>query len=143
MASPPLKPILHIEDNPDDVELTEISFAAHNLADRLVVARDGVEALDLLTGEHAGEYAFVLLDLKLPRIDGLEVLRHIRSDPRTKTLPVVILTSAGQQEDIAASYRDGANSYVRKPIDFAEFSTAVAQLALFWAVLNEPLPPAA
>ncbi len=131
------KDILLVEDNPDDVELTMIGFERRNLANRLVVARDGEEALELLFGEHGDRFSFVLLDLKLPRISGFEVLERVRADPRTSGLPVVVLTSSSQQEDVIQSYRDGANSYVRKPVDFDEFSDAVAQVGLYWAVLNE------
>ncbi|MBC7814962.1 MAG: response regulator [Burkholderiales bacterium] len=136
--------ILLVEDNPDDEELTLRAFRKSNLKNEIVVARDGVEALDYLLG--TGAYAdrdtsdvpyLVLLDLKLPKIDGLEVLRRIRADERTKLLPVVILTSSKEQEDLLTSYQLGANSYVRKPIDFNEFIKAVNYLGMYWLVLNQ------
>ncbi len=140
--------ILVVEDNPDDEELTVRALKSANVANSVVVARDGAEALDFLfaTGAHAGRDvaalpAVVLLDLKLPKLDGIEVLQHIRSDERTKLLPVVILTSSKEQEDVVASYRLGTNSYVRKPVHFKEFSEAVRQLGLYWFLLNES-PPA-
>lgn len=139
--------ILLVEDNPDDVELTQIAFHAERISNKLAVARDGQEALDWLFGE--GEHsdrdtsvptALVLLDLRLPKLDGIEVLRRIRNDPRTKLLPVVILTSSREEEDVARSYELGANSYIRKPVDFEQFSRAVRDLGLYWLVLNEPPP---
>ncbi len=137
--------ILLVEDNPDDVALTRRAFRQSNIVNQVVVAEDGVEALDYLfaTGAHSGreESAFpqlVLLDLKLPKVDGLEVLRQIRADERTKFLPVVVLTSSKEQEDLIDSYSLGANSYVRKPVDFTQFVEAVRQLGLYWLVLNEP-----
>jgi two-component system, response regulator len=140
--------ILLVEDNPDDVALTIRAFEKNNIANRIVVAADGVEALDFLfgTGRHAGRDladmpAFVLLDLKLPKIDGLEVLRRLRSDERTKLLPVVILTSSKEEQDLVSGYALGANSYVRKPVDFNQFMEAARSLGLYWLVLNEP-PPA-
>ena len=133
--------ILLVEDNPHDVKLTERAFARCQLANRLRVARDGHEALEALHGESAGPLpALVLLDLKLPRIDGLEVLRRIRADSRTQAVPVVILTSSREQDDVAAGYRGGANSYIRKPVRFDRFAEAVAQLGMYWLVLNEPPP---
>ncbi|CAN5264635.1 response regulator [soil metagenome] len=136
--------ILLVEDNPDDEALTLRAFRKSNVSNRVVVARDGVEALDYLfgTGSHAGRDPhdvpqLVLLDLKLPRIDGLEVLRRIRSDERTRLLPVVILTSSREQQDLLDGYGLGANSYVQKPVDFAKFLQAVEQLKLYWLVLNE------
>ena len=140
--------VLLVEDNTDDVELTRIAFQKAVLANELVVARDGQEALDYLfgTGAYAGRDirkspCVVLLDLKLPRVDGLEVLRRIRADERTRLLPVVVLTSSREEQDLIQSYHLGANAYVRKPVDFAEFQTAARQLGLFWMLLNEP-PPA-
>ena len=138
------KAILLVEDNPDDVELTLRAFKRSNIVNEIVVARDGVEALDYLfaTGDYAGrdtsmQPAVVLLDLKLPRLDGLEVLKAMRGDPRTELVPVVILTSSDEEEDILASYRLHANSYVRKPVAFGDFAGAVKQLGLYWMLLNE------
>jgi two-component system, response regulator len=102
-----------------------------------MIATDGAEALELLIGEHATPFSFVILDLKLPKVSGLQVLQHLRADPRAQTLPVIVLTSSSQQEDIIDSYHNGANSYIRKPVDFDQFSNAVAQLGLYWAILNE------
>jgi len=139
------KVILLVEDNPDDEALTLRALRRHNVTNQIVVSRDGAEALDWLfaTGQHASRDQnvvpqVILLDLKLPKVDGLEVLRRIRSDDRTKLLPVVILTSSKEEEDILNGYRLGANSYVRKPVDFVEFTDAVRQLGLFWLLLNEP-----
>ncbi|MBI5114907.1 response regulator [Candidatus Poribacteria bacterium] len=136
--------IMLVEDNPDDEALTLRAFRRNNILNEVVVARDGVEALNYLLSDEAGRDArmpkVVLLDLKLPRIDGLEVLRRIRSDERTKLLPVVILTSSKEERDIAASYDLGANSYIRKPVVSAEFSEAVRQLGSYWLQLNEPPP---
>jgi len=139
--------ILLVEDNPDDVELTLRSLKKHNIVNDVVVAHDGVEALDYLfgTGAHTGrdtsaKPAVILLDLKLPKIDGLEVLRRLRADERTKLLPVVILTSSKEENDLINGYKLGANSYVRKPVDFVQFSEAVQKLKLYWLILNEPLP---
>lgn len=140
------RPILLVEDNPDDEALTLRAFAKNKIANPVVVARDGVEALDYLfgTGIHAGrdiaaKPSVVLLDLKLPRIDGLEVLRRIRADNQTRLLPVVILTTSKEQRDIYEAYSLGANSYIRKPVDFEKFIHAVGQLALYWLSLNEPV----
>ena len=142
------KIILLVEDNPDDEALTIRALKKHNILNAVVVAHDGVEALDYLfgTGMYAGRDTrilpqVVLLDLKLPKIDGLEVLRRVRADERTKLLPIIVLTSSKEERDIVASYSLGANSYVRKPVDFDQFSEAVRQLGLYWLVLNEPLPP--
>ena len=140
------RPILLVEDNPDDEALTLRAFNKNRIANQVIVARDGVEALDYLfgTGPHAGRDmsvmpAVVLLDLKLPRIDGLEVLRRIRADDRTRLLPVVILTTSKEQQDIHEAYSLGANSYIRKPVDFEKFIYAVGQMGLYWLALNEPL----
>lgn len=141
------RPILLVEDNPDDEALALRAFRKSHINNPIVVARDGVEALDylLLTGAHQqrepGNPAVVLLDLKLPRIDGLEVLAKIRSQESTRLLPVVILTSSKEEQDLVQGYHLGANSYVRKPIDFNEFVTAVGQLGMYWLLLNE-LPAA-
>jgi CheY-like chemotaxis protein len=141
------KVILLVEDNPDDVDLTLRALRKGNILNELVVARDGVEALDYLfgTGAHAGRDlsimpTVVLLDLKLPKIDGLEVLRRLRANERTKFLPVVILTSSQEEQDLIDGYKLGANSYIRKPVDFVQFSEAVRQLELYWLLLNEPPP---
>jgi len=142
------KTILLVEDNPDDEALTLRALKRANVRNPVVVARDGVEALDYLfgTGAHTGRDTsdtpqVVLLDLKLPRLDGLEVLRRLRADARTKLLPVVILTSSTEDQDRIAGYELGANSYVRKPVDFSQFVDAVRQLGLYWLLLNQP-PPA-
>jgi two-component system response regulator len=139
--------ILLVEDNPDDEALTLRALRKANVRNEVVVARDGVEALEFLfgTGPHAGRDTeklpqVVLLDLKLPRLDGLEVLRRLRADARTKILPVVILTSSNEDEDRLAGYQLGANSYVRKPVDFSQFVEAVRQLGLYWLLLNQPPP---
>lgn len=139
--------ILLVEDNPDDQELTLRALKKNNIANRIVLAKDGAEALEYLfgTGEHAGRDTaelpeVILLDLKLPKVDGLEVLRALRGDPRTKLLPVVILTSSTEDKDRVSGYSLGANSYVRKPVDFLEFTEAVKQLGLYWLVLNQPAP---
>lgn len=138
------KTILLVEDNPDDEALTLRAFKKNNIANEVVVARDGAEALACLFGESGRPGvvpALVLLDLKLPKIDGLEVLRRLRSDDRTKLLPVVVLTSSKEEQDIVSSYSLGANSYIRKPVDFEQFVMSVRQLGLYWLVLNES-PPA-
>lgn len=139
--------ILLVEDNPDDVKLTLRAFERSNVANQVVVVSDGVEALEYLhcTGAYAGRDPgvmpqVVLLDLKLPRMGGLEVLDQIRRDPRTELLPVVILTSSAEEQDLVAGYRLRANSYVRKPVDFSQFSDAARQLGLYWLVVNEPPP---
>ncbi len=139
--------ILLIEDNPDDVELTLHAFQKNNMANEVVVASDGAEGLDYLfgTGKYAGRDAdeppaLILLDLQLPKIGGLEVLRKVREDERTKRVPVVIMTTSDEEEDIVNGYNGGANSYLRKPVDFAEFMNAVKQLEMYWMVLNTPPP---
>jgi two-component system response regulator len=141
------KVILLVEDNPDDEELTLRALKKNNIQNDVVVARDGVEALDFLfgTGSFAGRDAgkmpsVTLLDLKLPKIDGLEVLKRIRADQRTKLLPVVILTSSKEEQDLINGYALGANSYIRKPVDFSQFIEAVRQLGLYWLLLNESAP---
>ena len=142
------KVILLVEDNPDDEALTLRALKKNNIGNQVIVARDGAEALDYLFG--AGEYSgrdvdltpqVILLDLKLPKIDGLQVLRQLRAHEVTKLLPVVILTSSNEERDRLAGYELGANSYVRKPVDFNEFIEAVRQLGLYWLILNEQ-PPA-
>jgi DNA-binding response OmpR family regulator len=134
-----------VEDNPDDEALTMRALKRHGIANQIVVLRDGVEALDFLLDRSKPLPHLVLLDLKLPRVDGLEVLKRLRSEPRTELLPIVILTSSKEERDVIDGYRLGANSYVRKPVDFNEFSEAVRQLGLYWLVLNQgatvdPLP---
>ncbi|MBX7098338.1 MAG: response regulator [Myxococcaceae bacterium] len=140
--------LLLVEDNPRDEELTLRALKKSKVLNPVVVARDGVEALDYLrgTGRYAGQKPpelpqLVLLDLKLPKIDGLEVLRTLRGEERTRLLPVVILTSSVEEQDVVQGYSLGANSYVRKPVDFVQFSEAVRQLGLYWLVLNEVAPP--
>jgi len=139
--------ILQVEDNIDDVELTLLAFKNSHIQNEVVVVRDGAEALDYLfgTGAYAGRDtdimpAVTLLDLNLPKINGLEVLRRIRGDERTKLIPVIILTSSKEEQDLISSYKLGANSYIRKPVDFAQFSEAIRQLGLYWLILNEPPP---
>jgi len=141
------KTILLVEDNPDDVDLTLRALKKNNIKNEIVVAGDGAEALDYLFGK--GKYSgrdlimmpnIILLDLKLPKIDGLEVLRRLRANKLTKLLPVVILTSSSEEQDIINCYSLGVNSYVRKPVDFNQFAEAVSQLGLYWLLLNE-LPP--
>ncbi len=140
--------ILIVEDNPDDETLVLRALKNCNVTNEINVVRDGAEALDWLfrTGAHEGHEggnpAVVLLDLKLPKIDGLEVLKRIREDERTSRLPVVVLTSSDEQEDMIRSYDLGANSYVRKPVEFGAFSEAVSRLGLYWLLLNEPPPEA-
>ncbi|MGH8064898.1 MAG: response regulator [Candidatus Entotheonellia bacterium] len=141
------KMIMLLEDNADDEALTLRALRKNNIQNEVVVARDGVEALDYLfgTGPHAGRDTrikplVVLLDLKLPKIDGLEVLRRLRADERTKFIPVVVLTSSKEEQDLINSYSFGCNSYIRKPVDFVQFVEAVRQLGLYWLVLNEAPP---
>ena len=143
------KVILLVEDNPDDELLTLRALRKNGVTGEVVVARDGVEALDYLfgTGAHAGRDTsvmpqLILLDLKLPKIDGLEVLRRLRADERSRLLPVVILTSSREQQDMLEGYGLGANSYVRKPVNFEQFVRAVEQLKLYWLILNEAPPSA-
>ena len=139
--------ILLVEDNPDDVDLTLRAMEKHNIKNAVAVVRDGAEALEYI--DAAGKYAdcdaadlptVVLLDLKLPKIDGMEVLARLRADERTKLLPVVVLTSSDREQDIIDSYENGCNSYVRKPVDFNQFAEAVQQLGLYWMLLNERPP---
>ncbi len=139
--------ILLVEDNRDDEALTLRAFKKHNITNQVVVARDGAEALEYLfgTGRYAGRDMelmpqLILLDLKLPKVDGLEVLRQIRADDRTRLLPVVVLTSSTEERDLVESYRLGANSYVRKPVDFTQFVEAARQLGLYWLLMNQPPP---
>ncbi|MBI3995196.1 MAG: response regulator [Nitrospirae bacterium] len=138
------KIIVLVEDNPNDEALTLRALKKNNIANEIVVTRDGAEALDFLFGRgiYAGRkdgqiISVVLLDLKLPKLDGLEVLKQLRENPKTKLLPVVILTSSREEQDMIQSYRLGANSYIQKPVDFAQFLDAVKQLGLYWLVLNE------
>ena len=139
------RPILLVEDNPDDVELTRIAFAEAKIANALHVVGNGVEALDYLfgRGDYAGEAqpqtpALVLLDLNMPRMDGREVLQAIRAETRTRSLPVVVMTTSAEPFDVEACYLLGANSYIRKPVDFGQFMWAVKQVGMYWLVLNHP-----
>lgn len=139
--------LLLVEDNPDDEELTLLAFEQSPVSNEVVVARDGVEALDYLfgTGMHANRDtsalpALILLDLQLPRINGLEVLQRLRSDDRTKLIPVVIMTTSNEQQDLINSYALGCNSYIRKPVNYDQFVTAVQQLGMYWLFLNEAPP---
>jgi len=137
--------IFLVEDSPDDVELTLRAFKKNHILNRVVVARDGAEAIDYLYGSGSSARdlpAVMLLDLKLPKVDGLEILRTVRADPRTRLLRVVILTSSREEQDVVQSYASGANSYIRKPVDFDAFMTAVGQLGLYWLLLNETPPEA-
>jgi CheY-like chemotaxis protein len=142
-----VKRILLTDDNPNDIELTLMALAEHNLANEVVVTRDGEEALDYLyrrggfKDREAGNPAVVLLDLKMPKVDGLSVLREVRSDPDLKLIPIVLLTSSQEESDIVESYHLGVNAYVVKPVDFHEFVDAIKKLGLFWSVINVP-PPA-
>jgi len=141
------KVILLVEDNPDDEALTLRAFRKNNIINKIIVARDGAEALDYLfaTGAYAGRdpgdlAQVILLDLKLPKVSGLEVLRQLRADERTRLLPVAILTSSNEERDIIEGYKLGANSYVCKPVDFVQFAEAIQQLGLYWLVLNQSPP---
>jgi CheY-like chemotaxis protein len=141
------KIILLVEDNPDDEALTLRAFKRNKIANEVVVVRDGAEALEYLfgTGTYAGRDMaimpeVILLDLNLPKMGGLEVLRRIRNDPRTKLLPVVVLTTSKEEQDLIDSYSQGANSYIRKPVDFSQFSQAIQHVGLYWLVLNEAAP---
>jgi len=142
----PLKRILLVEDNARDVELTLAALAEHNLANEVVTARDGAEALDYLY--HRGKFAghanglpvVVLLDLKMPKVDGLEVLRHMREDATLRQVPVVMITSSREEQDLLNSYQLGVNAYVVKPVDFQQFVESVKQIGFFWAIVNEPPP---
>jgi DNA-binding response OmpR family regulator len=141
-----LKSILLVEDDAKDTELTLMALAEHNLVNQVIVARDGAEALDYLyrRGQHGkraeGNPAVVLLDIKMPKVDGLEVLRQIKADAQLRMTPVVMLTSSGEERDLIESYKLGVNAYVVKPVDFHEFVDAVKELGIFWAVVNEPPP---
>ena len=137
--------ILLVEDNPDDIELTLKAFEKHNLANDIIVARDGEEALDILfhrDKESAGEQTpdLILLDLKLPKVDGMEVLRQVKNNSGTKFIPVIILTSSKEEKDLVESYRLGVNSYIQKPVNFEKFAEVVKQVGLYWLLINE-LPP--
>jgi CheY-like chemotaxis protein len=138
--------ILMVEDDPKDVELTLTALDEYNLANEVVVTRDGEEALNYLycrgnfTGRSNGNPAVLLLDLKLPKVDGLEVLKQIKSDEQMRMIPVVVLTSSHEERDMVASYKLGVNAYVVKPVDFHEFVNAIRQLGMFWAIINEPPP---
>ena len=142
--------ILLVEDNPNDVKLTLHALRAENLVNTVQVARDGEEALDFLfcRGEFTSRSfdsppRLVLLDLKLPKVDGLEVLRAVKGDPRTHAIPIVVLTSSREERDLVESYKLGVNAYIQKPVEFASFRQAVKQLGLFWLVINQPPPPKA
>ncbi len=139
--------ILLVEDNPDDEELTLLALKESNIVNEVAVAHDGAEALDYLfgTGKYAGRDLshlpqLILLDLQLPKMNGLEVLQRLRADPRTQLIPVVVLTTSSEEEDIVTSYRLGANSYVRKPVEFHRFADAVQQVGMYWLLLNQPPP---
>jgi len=133
------KTILLVEDNPDDVQLMLRALQKCNIVNKVVIARDGVEALDRLSKSDPLP-TFVLLDLKLPKVDGLELLKRIREEEQWRLLPVVILTSSREEQDIIQGYGLGANSYIRKPVDFEQFTEAVRQIGVYWLLLNEPLP---
>jgi len=134
----PMQLIVLVEDNPDDELLTLRALKQQKIANDIVVLRDGVEALEFLLSPDKQLPHLVLLDLKLPRLDGLRVLQRLRSEPRTQLLPIVVLTSSDEDRDVIEGYRLGANSYIRKPVDFDQFSEAVRQLGLYWLVLNQP-----
>lgn len=137
------KTILLVEDNPDDEELTLLAFKQNNIMNQINVAHDGAEALEILFGEEASEDSqptIILLDLKLPKVDGMEVLRRIRENTRTRRIPVIVLTSSTEEQDLIKSYDLGCNSYVRKPVNFAEFIEASRQLGMYWLMLNEAAP---
>jgi two-component system response regulator len=134
------KTILLVEDNPDDELLTLRAFKKHKIANPVIVAHDGQEAIDYLFDSGKRLPSIILLDLKLPKIGGLEVLKRLRADPRTELVPVIILTSSNQDSDLLAGYKNGCNSYIRKPVDFDKFVDAVGQLGLYWLVFNEPPP---
>jgi two-component system, response regulator len=137
------RPILLVEDNPDDVTFTLRAFHKNNIGNKVVVATDGQEALDILfpeNGATALQPALVLLDVKLPKIDGMEVLRRIRSNPRTQSLPVIVLTTSSEESDIVNSYKLGANSFVRKPVVFDDFLHAANVLGIYWLAINQPAP---
>ncbi|OZI18631.1 two-component system response regulator [Bordetella genomosp. 9] len=142
-----LRPILLVEDNPNDIELTLTALRQCNIANEVVVLRDGAEALDYVyrRGAHAGrppgDPSVILLDLKLPKVDGLEVLERIKSDNDHKQIPVVMLTSSREEKDLVHSYQSGVNSFVVKPVEFSEFFEAIRNLGMFWAILNQPPPP--
>ncbi len=139
MTAPGEMEVLLVEDDPNDVELALRALKQHHLANRIVVARDGVEALEILFSEELGTLPkVVVLDLNLPKVGGLEVLRRVKGDERTKRVPVVVLTSSREEPDVAESYRLGVNSYIVKPIDFESFSRAVADVGLYWLLLNDP-----
>jgi two-component system response regulator len=135
-------PIVLIEDNEDDIVLTRRALTTNNIRNPLVVARDGAEALELLLGANGDSVtpAVVLLDLHLPKVDGLSVLKRLREDPRTSHTPVVVLTSSKEEEDVIAGYELHANSYIRKPVDFDQFTEVVRQIGMYWLLLNEPPP---
>jgi CheY-like chemotaxis protein len=141
------RPILLVEDNPDDIALTRRAFKQTKIANELVVVEDGAEALEYMfaTGSYAGRDtsmtpAIILLDLNLPKVNGLEVLQHLRADERTRRIPIIILTTSNEERDLVESYDLGANSFVRKPVDFQQFTEAVRQLGMYWLVLNEAPP---
>ena len=141
-----IRPIVLAEDNPNDIELILSAFQEANLANEIVIARDGVEVLDYLMrrgayfGKTVPDPAVILLDLKMPRLDGHDVLRQIRADPKLRTIPVVVLTSSREDQDLLKTYDLGVNAYVVKPVEFEEFISAVGKLGVFWALLNEPPP---